>query len=331
MKFTGQPPHNKIDVTIAYREFTDADLTDIFVKAITMLVQAVGAARVKDTSADTEAKRWAKEFLVGYGLLAIGEARSILLLFSDRLNIHARIHLRSLYEYELKIKLLLEDDEKVLKFRDAFAYEMRDFAAKLGKTPSEIDAEIERVLGIDDASRVTGTKERDALGGNVKEQMKGELQPEVRYLGTFAWASQVSHGSVLALHELAKATDGKTNDLLFYASSDAKGNALLYYAVGHPRVRRTPGTRIWNRHSSGHRTHRTRSTSQRKAENRDARAGSGRPQDARREAEMQERKLSIGAWRMHGLARKRRFPVEWLAARASPECRPIVNDDVRRR
>jgi len=231
VKFTGQPPHNKIDVTIAYREFTDADLTDIFVKAITMLVQAVGAARVKDTSADTEAKRWAKEFLVGYGLLAIGEARSILLLFSDRLNIHARIHLRSLYEHELKIKLLLEDDEKVLKFRDAFAYEMRDFAAKLGKTPSEIDAEIERVLGIDDASRVTGTKERNALGGNVKEQMKGELQPEVRYLGTFAWASQVSHGSVLALHELAKATDGKTNDLLFYASSDDKGNALLYYAL----------------------------------------------------------------------------------------------------
>jgi hypothetical protein len=231
MKFTSQPKSERVNVSIKYRDvFTDPEMTDIFVKALTLPVQAVGAARIKDVSTDPEAKHWAKEFLVGYALLAIGEARSMLLLFSDRLNIHARIHLRSLYEYELKIKLLLADDEKVLKLRDAFAYEMRDFATKLGKTAAEIDAEIERVLGIDDASLVVGTKERTALGGNVKEQMGDELQPEVRYLGTFSWTSLVSHGSVLALHEVAKATDGKADDYLFHAFNDNKADALLYYA-----------------------------------------------------------------------------------------------------
>jgi hypothetical protein len=178
MKFTGQPKSERVNLTVKYRDvFTDAELTDVFVTALKLLTQAVGVARISDTSRDEEARRWAKEFLVGYSLLAIGEARSMLLLFSDRLNINARIHLRALWEYELKLTLLFADDEKVLKLRDAFAYEMREFATKMGKTPEEIDAEIERVLGIDDASMVIGTKEKDALGGNVREQMRDELQP----------------------------------------------------------------------------------------------------------------------------------------------------------
>jgi len=231
MKFTGQPKSERVNVTVKYRDvFTDAELTDIFVTALKLVTQAVGAARIHDTSDDEEVERWKKEFLVGYALLAIGEARSMLLLFSDRLNINARIHLRALWEYELKLTLLFADDDKVLKLRDAFAYEMRDFAMKLGKTPDEIDAEIERVLGIDDASMVVGTKEKNALGGNVKEQMRDELQPEIRYLGTFSWTSLVSHGGVLALHELAKATDGKADNFLFEAFGDNKADALLYYA-----------------------------------------------------------------------------------------------------
>jgi hypothetical protein len=233
VKFTGQPKHERASVSVKYRDtFNDPEMTDVFVKALSMLAQAVGAARIMDISGDPEAKRWAKEFLVGYALLAIGEARSMLLLFSDRLNIHARIHLRSLYEYELKVKLLLADDEKVLRLRDAFAYEMRVFGKKLGKTAAEVDGEIARMLGIDDASLITGTKEKTALGGNVKEQMRQELQPEIRYLGTFTWVSQVSHGSVLALHDIARGTDGKTDDFLFHASkSDNKADALLYYAL----------------------------------------------------------------------------------------------------
>jgi hypothetical protein len=234
VKFTGQPQHKKVNVSIGFRDiFQDAELTHMFVKAVSLLAQAVGGARIKDLSAKPEAERWAKEFLVGYALLAIGEARSVLLLLGDQLNRPARVHLRSLYEYEHRVAILLDDEETVLKFRDAFAYEMRDFASRLGRTSDEINAEIERVLGVDDASSLKGTKESTALGGNVRDQMRnyGGLDPERRYIGTFAWASHFSHGSVLALNELAKSTDGQSEDFLTSASADAMGNAILYNAL----------------------------------------------------------------------------------------------------
>jgi hypothetical protein len=232
MKFSGQPKYDKLDVAIRYRDvFQDAELVDIFVKAVTMLALAVGVARLKETTDDAEARRWAKEFLLGYGLLTIGEARSILLLFSDGLNVHARIHFRAVFEYQHKITLLLGSEERVLAFRDSLAFELRAFARRLGKTPEEIESEIGRVLSIEDPSSVVGTKESTALGGDVRSQMKGDLLPEQRYLGTFAWTSQVNHGSILALYELSKATTGKQQDLLVHAALDDKSNDLLYDAL----------------------------------------------------------------------------------------------------
>lgn len=232
MKFSGQPKHEKVNVEIKYRDvFQDAELVDVFVKAVTMLALAVGAARIKDTSEDSEARRWAREFLIGYGLLTIGEARSILLLFSDGLNVHARIHFRALFEYQHKITLLLEDEKRVIAFRDSLAFELRAFAKRLGKTPEDIEAEIGRILGIEDPSSVVGTKESTALGGDVKSQMRDDLLPEKRYLGTFAWTSQVNHGSILALYELSKTTSGKQEDVLLHAALDNKSNDLLYDAL----------------------------------------------------------------------------------------------------
>jgi hypothetical protein len=232
VKFSGQPKHEKVNVEIKYRDvFQDAELVDVFVKAVTMLALAVGAARIKDTSEDSEARRWAREFLIGYGLLTIGEARSILLLFSDGLNVHARIHFRALFEYQHKITLLLEDEKRVIAFRDSLAFELRAFAKRLGKTPEEIEAEIGRILGIEDPSSVVGTKESTALGGDVKSQMRDDLLPEKRYLGTFAWTSQVNHGSILALYELSKTTSGKQEDVLLHAALDNKSNDLLYDAL----------------------------------------------------------------------------------------------------
>jgi hypothetical protein len=229
VKFSGQPRHEKVDVSIKYRDvFQDAELVDIYVKAVTMLALAVGAARIKDTSGDSEAQRWAKEFLIGYGLLTVGEARSILLLYSDGLNVHARIHFRALFEYQHKITLLLGDDKRVLAFRDSLAFELRAFAKRLGKSPEEIETEIGRVLSVDNPASVVGTKESVALGGDVRSQMKNDLLPEQRYLGTFAWTSQTNHGSILALYELSKATDGKQDDVLVHAASDNKSNDLLY-------------------------------------------------------------------------------------------------------
>jgi len=62
-------------------------------------------------------------------------------------------------------------------------------------------------------------------------QMKDQLQSDKRYAGTFAWTSQVTYSSILALSELATAVDGAGDDLLTRAGMDDKGNALLYYAL----------------------------------------------------------------------------------------------------
>lgn len=230
LQFTGQPRHQKIDVLIPYRAVQDENLVLALIDAIKILAAAIGSARGQDISAEPEATRWTKEFLVGFSLLAVGECRSMLLLLSDKLNRHARVHLRSLYEYELRAKALLADPKRSLAFRDSLAYEMRDVARRLNGSMDAINAEIAESLGLADASGLVGTKEKDAFGGNVRRQMKDEVAPEKRYMGTFAWASLVSHGSILALRELSRATKDTADDLLFRATDDNKGHTLLYSA-----------------------------------------------------------------------------------------------------
>jgi hypothetical protein len=230
LKFTSQPRHETVDIQIPYRATQDEELTETLIEAIGILVAAIGSARGQDISGDPEDLRWTKEFLVGFALLAIGEARSMLLLLSDNLNRHARVHLRSMYEYELRVKILLADPKKGLMFRDSLAYEMRDLCKRLGGSMEAINKEIAESLGIDDTTQIVGAKEKDAFGGSVRNQMKDEIAPEQRYIGTFAWASLVSHGSILSLRELARVTQGATNDLLARSAEDDKGNVLLYNA-----------------------------------------------------------------------------------------------------
>lgn len=230
MKFTGQPKHDKVNVDIPYRATHDEDLSLALIETVRLLASAVGAARGQDISAEPEDVRWSKEFLVGFCLLAIGEARSILLLLSDNLNRHARVHLRSLYEYELRTKKLLQEPQRALAFRDSIAYEMRQIGVQLNGSMDLLEAEIAETLGVEDSASIVGSKENAAFGGPVRNQMKDEVAPEKRYVGTFAWASLVSHGSILALRELSGAVSGAREDLLKRASVDNKENVLLYNA-----------------------------------------------------------------------------------------------------
>jgi hypothetical protein len=231
LKFTGQAQHDGIDILIPYRETHDVQLTHALTRAMKVLATAVQVARGQDLSAESEDRRWMKEFLVGFGLLGIGEARSILLLLSDNLSRHARVHLRSLYEYELKSKSLIRDPSRALKFRDALAYEMRTVAAQTGGAfAGLIEQQIAEALGVRDSRGVIGSKESEAFGGTARNQMKDEPWPEKRYVGTFAWPSMVSHGSILVMRELARSVDGVGSDVLSRAVKDGHGNDILYQA-----------------------------------------------------------------------------------------------------
>lgn len=228
LRFTSKEPIGKVDVAIPYRETCDPELTAAYVECIRTVALAVGTARGTNIEADAEDVRWTKEFLIGFALLAVGEARSLLLLVSDNLNRHARVHLRSIYEYDLRAKLLLEDPKRAIVFRDSLAYEMRAIGKRLGGSMDALNLQIAEALGVPDASAVLGTKENAAFGGSVRDQMNDEIAPEKRYVGTFAWASQVSHGSILALRELAMAVNDAGEDLLSRAAADDKGNVLLH-------------------------------------------------------------------------------------------------------
>jgi hypothetical protein len=231
IRFTGYTHDEPIPVNIPYRAVYDEELTLALGDAIGALVCAVGAARGKDLSDDPEELRWMKEFLIGFALLAIGEARSVIMLLSDGLSRHARVHMRALFEYELRVKLLAKEPRRALEVRDSIAFEMRKVGYGLGGSPETTEQQIAEALGITDASKIIGTKESDAFGGTVRSQMKDEIWPERRYFGSFAGMSWVSHGSILAIREVSRAVRDAGSDLLRCAADDGNGNDWLHHAA----------------------------------------------------------------------------------------------------
>lgn len=231
IRFTGQPHSEPISINIPYRAVCDEELTLALADAITVLVRAIGFARGQDISGDAAGVRWVKEFLLGFSILAVGEARSVIMLLSDGLCRNARVHMRALFEYELRTKLLIEDPQRALAFRDSVAFELR----KLGRgmsVPSEVvESQIAQVLGIDDPSTVVGCKESGVFGGTARAQMQNEIWPEKRYFGSFAGMSWISHGSILAIREVSAAVEGAGPDLLARATDDGNGNDHLHHAA----------------------------------------------------------------------------------------------------
>jgi hypothetical protein len=230
LRFTGNRHNDPIAVNIAYRAVYDEGLTFALADAIAVLVRAIGTVRGLDISSDPEDLRWTKEFLIGFALLAVGEARSLIVLLGDSLSRNARVHLRSLSEYELRVKLLTHDPKRALAFRDSVAFELRRVGRELGASKEVIEREIAEALGISDPSRIAGAKESDAFGGSVRNQMQGEIWPDKRYFGSFAGLSWISHGSILALREISRAIDSAGSDLLSRAADDGHGNDWLHHA-----------------------------------------------------------------------------------------------------
>ncbi|MFZ0682487.1 MAG: hypothetical protein WAM84_06395, partial [Candidatus Cybelea sp.] len=72
--------------------------------------------------------------------------------------------------------------------------------------------------------------ESNALGGSVRNQMRNEVSPQKRYVGSFAGMSWISHGSVLALREISRAVESAGPDLLHRAADDGNGNDWLHHA-----------------------------------------------------------------------------------------------------
>ncbi|MDQ6924868.1 MAG: hypothetical protein M3154_01355, partial [Candidatus Eremiobacteraeota bacterium] len=209
----------------------DAELIEAFVSAIKVLAHAAGMARAHPNDEGTEGRRAAREALLGYAILAVGEARSFVLLLSDGLDKHARIHMRAIYEYEFRVRTLLNDDSLAPAFMRSFAYEARAMGRDLGTDAEKIDAEIARALNRHPDDIESGKESAALFGGTMKKAMDDESAGTKRYAVTFRWASQISHGLIMGLREMEKSVHGADRDVFERAARAPNTETVLYVLI----------------------------------------------------------------------------------------------------
>ena len=228
MSFFSEEIHGIVNVNGGYvRDKCDPEALELLKSTIGLLAQAVGSARIR-RELPNPVKDKAFRCVVGFGALGISEGQACLLLFSASLDRSARIHLRSLYEYNVRARLV-SNPEIAVNFLAAAAYEVNEIGSAMGYSDEAIASAISRFALPPDAKP---GKEGRALGGTMKkiiEQRSGAKE----YAGFFAFPSQMSHGSILALHEVANAVAGKGAEFPAYVISDGRSNEGLLQATTH--------------------------------------------------------------------------------------------------
>lgn len=232
MRFTGQPDlGDRLDIPVLLSdERHDPDLREGYVLAIQTLAIVAALARRANLQALPEAKRWALECLLCYGILAIGEARSLVILEAARLNIHARIHFRALNEYDARSHVILNDEAKALQFRDSLAYELRELGKKLGQDETAVETTIAASLGANSRT-IKGGMEKSVFGSARDAVPDSGIPRDVRYATAFAYPGHVAHGSIIALKNLAVSIDGRGADFIEAAATDDMSEHMLYTAA----------------------------------------------------------------------------------------------------
>jgi hypothetical protein len=197
--------------------------------AITILDRCVAAARTHQGEPESKEVEASLNMMLGLGLVTVSEARALLLLLSIGLERSARIHLRSLYECQVRASLM-RNPKTARAFRLAALSEVTKFAVWLKSTPAEIQAIERRFIGDMDEQETT-LREKDALGGTMQTLLRRESGSDEQYAALFAHPSLFSHGSVLALQEISEAVQGKTDDFLDAVFSDGTGYMSLIEAA----------------------------------------------------------------------------------------------------
>lgn len=202
----------------------DQDALDILKDSLGLLARVAGTARNRPET-DTVDSVGAR-CVLGLSILAIGEAQAALVLLSAGLDRPGRVHLRSLYEYGVRADLVSGDPQTAQRFLAAAAHEAKRLGTDMGLAP-------DRVQQVIDAYTIPGVaagREADALGGTMKAIVRA--QTDVAYYAMyFAWPSLMSHGSILALHEVSRAIAGSGANFPAAAVTDGTGNANLLQAA----------------------------------------------------------------------------------------------------
>jgi hypothetical protein len=191
---------------------------DILKDSLGLLARVAGTARNRP-EADAVNSVGAR-CVLGLSILAIGEAQAALVLLSAGLDRPGRVHLRSLYEYGVRADLVSGDPQTAQRFLAAAAHEAKRLGTDMGLAP-------DRIQQVIDAYTIPGVatgREADALGGSMKAIVRAQTAV-AKYAMYFAWPSLMSHGSILALHEVSRAIAGSGANFPAAAVTDGTGNA----------------------------------------------------------------------------------------------------------
>lgn len=234
LRFTGQRQSpDPLKFTLSHPTgYLDDEIAETLGDALKALLLAIGRARTEHIEVLGDAEKAVREALLGFGILAFNETRAFLIVAGAGLDRHARIHFRSVMEYELRVRRILELPERAINFFDAFAHEIRKTAQDL-EVADEVAIENEIVAVLGKSVHQTASEKKALYGksGDVKSAMSELPAGGKRYVGTFAWPSQVAHGSVLALRDIAKATEGAGSDFMDVAGRDGYGDRLAYIMI----------------------------------------------------------------------------------------------------
>lgn len=216
-----------------YRELQPPEYLKVLRRSVRLLDRSVASARGFKAPNPESAEAATVDLLVGLAMLAMSEARALLLLTSFGLERSARIHLRSLFEYTFRAGLV-QDPKTASAFKAAAAVEVVKLLADLGREQTEeIEAAIARYTRGLDASEEP-VREKRALGGDVRTLIEREFANDKgAYARSFSFPSLFSHGSIVALDEVSRHTEGRGRDFPQGIFRDGQGFRLLAMATAH--------------------------------------------------------------------------------------------------
>jgi hypothetical protein len=219
--FNDQPRMDRIQVEIPYHPgIQHPALLAVLRDAITLLEKSVAAALGPKETLDDKKLEAPRRLTLGFCLLAMSEGRAALVLLSLGLERSARVHLRSLFEYNFRASLV-QSPEKARMFQLAAMAEAKLFIERTGGGPEELaKAEAQFLFDRDEDEAVV--REKAALG-DMLSQLRERYGSDSEYATRFAWPSLFSHGSILALYEVSHAIAGKGKAFAEHVFMDLRG------------------------------------------------------------------------------------------------------------
>jgi hypothetical protein len=188
--------------------------------ALNLLGAALAGARRQATIPVGTDERAQFELVFGYSMLAIGEARAYWSLVSCGLETPALVHLRTLVEHAARASRIILDAPEARRVYESLGASERDLAKDL-----TLEADVRETLEKQFAPVIEEKPDRRIFPSMADMLKSGTLGGVDN--GEYRTMSQVLHGSILALRQVAKITNNVDEDFIAAATLDGASRLNL--------------------------------------------------------------------------------------------------------